>query len=163
MLSEEEREEGKRELLTELFERNKNHIHMLGPSFAHRSIEENVERMLKSHSFAEDYSKLKQIDTSLQNYSSETLVETISLNAPELTKHNYYTNKMDATAWNDIDAIPRSSSLYESHRGSRKKLMFIRKAEERDIGEETMRRGEKPNLFSTKRIALITNVAMENS
>ena len=43
--------------------------------------------------------------------------------------HNYYTNKLDATAYNDIDAVPRHTLTrgLDDHGGSRKRLLFTRK------------------------------------
>ena len=83
-----------------------------------------------------------------------------------LTKHNYFANKFDATAWNDFDAVPRSASIYglDDHGGSRKRLMFTRK--QRVVEDNTLRMrvaDEKKVMPNTRRMNLITNVAVENS
>ncbi len=46
-----------------------------------------------------------------------------------LLAHNFYTNKMDATAYNDIDAVPRHTLTkgLNDHAGSRQRLLFTRK------------------------------------
>jgi hypothetical protein len=46
-----------------------------------------------------------------------------------LLAHNFYTNKMDATAYNDLDAVPRHSLTkgLDDHGGSRQRLLFTRK------------------------------------
>jgi len=83
-----------------------------------------------------------------------------------LTRHNFYTNKFDTTAWNDFDAIPRAASHYglQDHSGSRNRLLFMRKEVSRVYGdhkmEESVARIPKVN---TKRSNLITNVAVENN
>jgi len=158
-------ENGKREILSRFFSKNEGNLRVFGPSFAKRSVDENVEEMMKSAAFTEDLNKLNQVDTKLRNYTSERVVDAIAVNAPELTKHNFFVDKSDTTAWNDFDAIPRSQSVYGlgNHAGSRKRLMFIRKEEERCSATTIMRDAEEEPPFSTKRIALITNVAMENS
>ena len=83
-----------------------------------------------------------------------------------MTKHNYFANKFDSTAWNDFDAIPRSSSIYglDDHGGSRKRLMFSRRQRQSEINEEKMRVADAKRVMpNTRRMNLITNVAVENS
>ena len=83
-----------------------------------------------------------------------------------LTRHNFYTNKFDTTAWNDFDGIPRSASNYglTDHSGSRNRLLFIRKEKSRVYGDEKMELAvSKIPKVNTKRSNLITNVAVENN
>ena len=84
-----------------------------------------------------------------------------------LTKHNFYTDKFDCTAWNDFDAIPRAASQFglDNHGGSRKRLMFSRKQATCEGNQVKMIEAEarKPNKTNTRRLALITNVAIENN
>ena len=107
-----------------------------------------------------------------------------------LTKHNFFTNKFDTTAWyyfilfysvasfklpyflsctysrNDFDAIPRSVSLtgLDDHNGSRNRLMFIRREVARAYGDAKMEVAVSsiPKI-NTKRSNLITNVSIENN
>jgi len=83
-----------------------------------------------------------------------------------LTKHNYFVDKFDTTAWNDFDAIPRSSSQFgkDEHAGSRKRMMFIRMETLRQSGNIKLEDSwEKAPKVNTRRTNFITNVAMENN
>ena len=83
-----------------------------------------------------------------------------------LVKHNYYTNKFDATAWNDFDAIPRSSSSFglTDHGGSRKRLLFSRREECRVAAAAEIKAAcDKMPYVNTRKSNAITNVAAENS
>jgi len=85
-----------------------------------------------------------------------------------LTRHNYFVDKFDTTAWNDFDAIPRSTSQFGlsqgDHSGSRKRLMFMRKETLRSLGHDKLERSyDSAPKVNTRRSNPITNVAIENN
>jgi hypothetical protein len=116
--------------------------------------------------FERSYEILKQMERTLNATSAKTINSCMQLPDDTLTRHNFYTNKFDTTAWNDIDAIPRSVSNYglDDHCGSRSRLMFIRKENSRVYGDEKMKMSiaQMPKR-NTKRSNLITNVSAENN
>jgi hypothetical protein len=75
------------------------------------------------------YEQLKSMERKLTAESSEPIMSCMRAPDQSLLVHNYYTDKFDATAWNDFDAIPRTSSKFglTDHGGSRKRLMFSRR------------------------------------
>merc|ERR1711988_1368402 len=76
-----------------------------------------------------------------------------------ITKHNFYCNKYDTTAWNDHGANPRSKNFsHKHHGGSRENLYHLRKTNSRDTCQGRLERAEaeRPQ-FSKRRISLITN------
>ena len=83
----------------------------------------------------------------------------------DLTKHNFYTDKMDPTAWNDFDAVPRGAQTQRDrqHHGSRRRLLESRKAQARAEGQDSHQRATaKGKTIFNHRIALISNFALEN-
>jgi hypothetical protein len=78
----------------------------------------------------------------------------------------YFTDKFDTTAWNDIDAIPRAASTFglTEHSGSRNRLLFINKENARIYGTEMMQAAlAKLPTINTRRCNLITNISIENN
>lgn len=66
--------------------------------------------------------------------------ECVTLKPKSLTRHNFFSNKFDTTAWNDFTRDPRDAGWLESrrHDGSRNQMYFMRKARQTD---RAMRRG----------------------
>ena len=81
-------------------------------------------------------------------------------------EQRYFTNKMDSTAWNDLDAVPRASSTYglHDHGGSRKRLFFSRKQRVAEDSKSQLEAifGAKPQV-DARRSQLITNYDYENA
>jgi hypothetical protein len=163
-----ERSIGKKVLADEFF---KDHakagdLACFGEQFTKNTHKQNVDSLANAYSFERAYDRLLSVERTLKAGSSEPILSCMRLGDDTLTKHNYFVNKFDCTAWNDFDAIPRSSSTFglDDHGGSRKRLMFSRRQMQTTINENKMAiaesRREKPN---TRRMALITNVALENS
>lgn len=78
----------------------------------------------------------------------------------------YFTNKLDATAWTDVDRLPRTATLGASmaHNGSQKRLLFARREQDRQVCQQLLDRAEEKDVKScTRRVALITNFQVENS
>lgn len=55
--------------------------------------------------------------------------ECVTLKPKSLTRHNFFSNKFDTTAWNDFTRDPRDAGWLESrrHDGSRNQMYFMRK------------------------------------
>jgi hypothetical protein len=86
--------------------------------------------------------------------------------ARSLIQHNFYTNKLDASAWNDFDAIPRSASDFgiDNHGGSRKRLLFSRTLHDRANSQELLEVAYlKSKVHDNRRTNQITDVAYENN
>mmetsp|Transcript_23571 Transcript_23571/g.23765 ORF Transcript_23571/g.23765 Transcript_23571/m.23765 type:complete len:357 (+) Transcript_23571:288-1358(+) len=78
----------------------------------------------------------------------------------------YFTNKFDATAWNDYDTVPRFTSSYglDDHGGSRRRLLFSRKQKHSEDCQSKLEKGERERVrLDARRHCLITNPAVENS
>ena len=86
------------------------------------------------------YERLLSIERSLEARQSGPILSCLRLGDTSLTKHNFYVNKFDATAWNDFDAIPRSASSFglENHGGSRKRLLFARRQATNETNQARM-------------------------
>eukprot|EP00606_Chrysophyceae_sp_TOSAG23-5_P000457 GSChrysophyteH2.ASY1.ANO1.716.1 assembled CDS len=168
VLDPDERAIGKRVLADEFFkDREKaGDLGCFGEQFTKNTHKQNVDSLANAYSFERAYDRLLSVERTLNAGSSETILSCMKNGDSALTKHNYYVNKFDCTAWNDFDAIPRASSTFglTDHGGSRKRLMFSRKQIALENNTDKMAtaelKREKPN---TRRMALITNVAMENS
>lgn len=167
VLDPEERQVGKRVLADEFFKKHskKEALACFGPSFATNTHKENVDNLARSTSFERSYEKLKSIERTMKATSAKPVHDCMSCTDDTLTKHNYYVDKFDTTAWNDFDAIPRSSSEYglTDHGGSRKRLLFSKRQINGSICESKLEKfyNSRP-LVQTRRLALITNVACEN-
>lgn len=53
----------------------------------------------------------------------------VTLEAESLTRHNFFSDKMDTTAWNDVARDPRQPGWLQSghHHGSRNQMYYMRK------------------------------------
>jgi len=168
VLDPDERGIGKKVLADEFFKVHEKagDLACFGEQFAKKSHKDNVAALANAYSFERAYDRLLSVERTLKAGSSETILSCMRLGDDTLTRHNYYANKFDCTAWNDFDAIPRSASTFglTDHGGSRKRLMFSRRQIALENNEQKMAVSEasraKPN---TRRMALITNVAMENT
>lgn len=120
------------------------------------------------HSFERSYGKLKSVERTLVAGTSKEILGCMRLQVQggaELLKHNFYTNKFDATAWNDFDAVPRASSHFglEDHGGSRKRLLFSRRQKVTEDNQRLLDVADaRRPMMNTRRQNLITNVEMEN-
>lgn len=168
MLDPEERAVGRRVLADEFFRvhEEKGDLCNFGKQISSKSRRENVDALANAYSFERAYERLLSIERSLEARQSRPILECLRLGDDKITKHNYYTNKFDSTAWNDFDAVPRAASTFslESHGGSRKRLLFSRRQQtiESNGGKMEVALARKPPV-DTKRMSLITNTAIENS
>jgi hypothetical protein len=166
ILDPEERNIAKKVLADEFFKEHKDHLHLFGDNLAANPHRKNVENLANAYSFERTFNRLKQTESRLKGAKAGAIVDCITLSDDTLTRHNYFTDKSDSSAWNDFDAIPRSASQFQdgSHAGSRKRLMFTRTQALRTIGEQklTSAAAEMPKV-NTRRSCGISNVAMENN
>lgn len=167
LLDSEEREVCQKVLADEFFTRNADDLSILGPQYCNKTSKQNVDELLSTQSFEQAYEKLKGFQRTIKVVSSKKVSDCMRLPADNpLTEHNFFTDKFDATAWNDFDAIPRSASKFglTDHGGSRKRLMFSRQQMLRGSASTQMEiaRLQQPTLNS-RRLKLITDIKVENS
>lgn len=167
VLDPDERKVGQRVLAEEFFRRHAHDITKFGGKIAENNHAENVDALVNAYSFERAYDKLLEKERSLIAESSEPILSCMRYSGGDhILKHNFYTDKFDATAYNDIDAVPRSSLTLglSDHGGSRNRLLFTRKEimrqETSKIIDDVIDKRPKAN---TRRRNLITNVAIENS
>jgi hypothetical protein len=168
VLDPDERAIGKRVLADEFFKSHEQSgdLACFGKHFVSNTHKKNVDSLANAYSFERAYDRLLSVERTLKAGNSAPILDCMRLGDDTLTKHNYFANKFDSTAWNDFDAIPRTASIYglDDHGGSRKRLMFSRKQRQVEINTEKMRvADEKKVMPNTRRMNLITNVAVENS
>ena len=106
--------------------------------------------------------KLKQTEKHYRTIGSMDATACLTMADKSITKHNFYCNKFDTTAWNDHGANPRSKS-HTHHAGSRENLFHLRKTNAREKCQARLEKAEadRPQ-FSKRRISLITNWQIEN-
>lgn len=160
-----ERKIAKGVITDEFFKAHKENLHVFGDKIANASHEENVTAVVNSKNFERTFGLLKGVEESLKGRSSKEILSCMDADRKNLTKHNFYTNKFDTTAWNDYDAVPRGDTRHRDlqHHGSRRRLLESRKAKARmegDYYQDKATAGERS--FRNHRISLISNVALEN-
>ena len=165
VLDPQEREIAKRVIADEFFKEHSHHLHLFGDKLTEKSHKQNVDSLANAYSFERTFNKLKQTEARLIAGAANVIKECISLPDDTLTKHNYFSDKFDTSAWNDFDAIPRSASEFGNHHnGSRKRLMFNRTQNMRTIGENKLDTAAASMPFiNTRRSNMITNMAVENN
>ena len=169
LLDPEEQEVGRRIIAEEFFKAHRHDIHMYGHEYHGHGAEqeeENIDRVAKSHTFTKLMNGLKEKEKHYRDRGSYAMTECLTVWNPELVKNNFYADKFDTTAWNDFGAEPRAADFMErgTHNGSRHAMFNLKKivAREKCQGLMNLAESKKPK-YSTRRTALITNVAVENS
>jgi len=78
----------------------------------------------------------------------------------------FFTNKLDSTAWNDYDAVPRFTSTFglDDHGGSCRRMLFSRKQKNTEACQSKLEElaSVKPS-YDTRRVCLITDPRYENT
>ena len=149
----------------EFFKQHKENLNMFGEKIANASHDENVNAVVNSSNFERTFGLLKGVEDSLKGRASKEMLGCMDTVHKNLTKHNFFTNKFDTTAWNDYDAIPRGDQPLDEmvHNGSRRRLMEARKARSRLDGNKfTQQASFNQKTLRNHRIALISNPALEN-
>ena len=157
---------------------------LFGDEFQGKSMEQNIENLANApgSQFKKKIQDLKNIERDLQTKGSKSMKDVLTCWNPEIIKHNYFTNKFDATAWNDFGAPgPRDPlfHLQDDHFGSLDTLKNLRKNKDRFYCQEKLdvaRQKElkanpwmKNNFYSDKdkvsvaKTAFATNYRMENT
>ena len=166
LLDPEEQEVGRRIIAEEFFKAHRHDIHMYGSEYNNCSEDENIDRVAKSYTFTKIMNGLKEKEKHYRDRGSYAMTECLTSWNPDLVKNNFYANKFDTTAWNDFGAEPRAPDFMTqgNHNGSRHAMFNLRKivSREKCQGLMNVAEGKKPK-YSTRRTALITNVAIENS
>jgi len=166
VLDPEERNIAKKVLADEFFKEHKEELHLFGDKLADNPHRKNVDNLANAYSFERTFNRLKQTEARLKAANAGAIIDCISLTDDTLTRHNYFTDKYDTSAWNDFDAIPRKASQFQDgeHAGSRRRLMFMRTQKLRTIGEDKLTTAASAMPFvNTRRSCGISNVAAENN
>ena len=142
VLDPDERAVGRRVLANDFFRAHEEagDLRNFGDHVASKTRKQNVDALANAYSFERAYERLLSIERSLEARQSGPILSCLRLGDTSLTKHNFYVNKFDATAWNDFDAIPRSASSFglENHGGSRKRLLFARRQATNETNQARM-------------------------
>lgn len=157
---------GRRIIAEEFFTQHEKDLHLYGPTFVGRSTLENVDKVSKSNAFQRVMSVIREREKHYEMTGSANVGKCLTSVNPQLTRYNWYNNKFDSTAWNDFTRDPRQPEWLASrqHDGSRLQLEFMRKAEARERAQSLLNASyDLSPQMSTKRVQLITNMAVENS
>lgn len=158
-----ERKIAKAVITDEFFKAHKENLHVFGAKIANATHAENVNAVVNSTNFERTFGLLKGVEDSLKGRASKEMLGCMDTVYKSLTKHNFYTNKFDTSAWNDYDAVPRGPHTDMNHNGSRRQLMESRKAKSRLEGNDFHQKAiSKEKNFRNHRISLISNFALEN-
>ena len=161
VLDPDEQEVGRFIMAQVFFENHRDDIHLYGEEWKGTEAE-NIERLATAHTFQKMLNKLKQTEKHYRTIGSMDATACLTMADKSITKHNFYCNKFDTTAWNDHGANPRSKS-HTHHAGSRENLFHLRKTNAREKCQARLEKAEadRPQ-FSKRRISLITNWQIEN-
>jgi hypothetical protein len=147
----------------EFFASHKDELHVFGDQIANASIAENVSKLEHSGSFERTLSRLKGVEDSLKSRSSKVMIACMNSSNPELTKHNFYSNQYDTTAYSNFEAIPYKRGSTLQHNGSQRALMLQRReAMQREASERFEKVVSRQPKYRTTKISLISNYALEN-
>ena len=98
--------------------------------------------------------------------STRELMSGANEDAAGSPEQRFFTNKLDSTAWNDFDAVPRCTSAYglDGHGGSRRRMFFTRKQKLTEICQSQLERANSTQpAINVRRYCVLTNPAVENS
>lgn len=161
----EERAIAKHVIAHEFFTANRNNLNLFGEQVAKCSVDENVQRLAGSVNFEHTLGRLKEAQEALHNSSSLHLRQCMELPNKALTRQNYYTDKMDTSAWNSFEGVPSFAAGTLATQGSRRALLEARKlaarAESVDRFDSVVLRNSVPRHRFAK-VALISDVRLEN-
>lgn len=166
VLDPEEVEIGRRIIAEEFFKAHRHDLHLFGEDYHEHSEHENIDKVATSHTFTKIMNGLKEKEKHYRDRGSYNMTEALTVWNPELVKNNFYADKMDVTAWNDFGAEPRAPDFVANgkHSGSRHAMFNLRKNIEREVCQQRLDAAEaKKPKYSTRRVALMTNVEIENS
>lgn len=160
-----ERKIAKSVITDEFFKNHRGHLHVFGDKIAQATHAENVNAVVNSKNFERTFGLLKGVEDSLKGRASKEMLGCMDTVHKHLTQHNFYTDKLDTSAWNDFDAVPRGrdSARDLQHCGSRRRLLDSRRVEARSAASQSQKRAaDQVKTRSNHRIALISNYALEN-
>ncbi|GMH56759.1 hypothetical protein TrRE_jg10467 [Triparma retinervis] len=166
VLDPDEQEVGRRIIAEEFFKAHRHDLHLFGDEYVGPPEEANIDRVAKSHTFTKIMNGLKEKEKHYRDRGSYNMTEALTVWNPDLVKNNFYADKFDVTAWNDFGAEPRAKDFVSNgkHHGSRHAMFNLRKNIDREVCQRLLDKAEaKKPKYSTRRVALMTNVAIENS
>jgi len=168
ILDPDEQEVGRFIMAQEFFRRHKDDAHLYGPEWTGDE-RQNIHQLATAHTFQRLLSKLKETEKHYRDVGSHGAQQCLTMSNKDLTKHNWYVDKFDTTAWNDFGANPRqfdphtTDASAKSH-GSRHKMYHLRKMNAREKCQSLLDQADaKQKKFSNRRISLMTNWSIENS
>ena len=101
---------------------------MFGSEIGNSTHQENVERLSKAPNFERTLKLLKGVEDSLRGKSSKEMVGCMASVHTEAVKKNFYTDKLNTTAFTNFEAVPVSArDQGGAHNGSRLRLLESRK------------------------------------
>ena len=129
---------------------------MFGEEIASCSHKENVQKLSRAPNFERTLTLLKGVEDSLRGRSSKEMVGCMASVHADAVKKNFYTDKFNATAYTNFEAVPVSErSLGGDHHGSRLRLMESRKFEQRkDCAERMTIAEDKIPKFTTVKLKM---------
>ena len=166
VLDPDEQEVGRRIIAEEFFKAHRHDLHLFGEEYSNCTEEDNIDRVAKSHTFTKIMNGLKEKEKHYRDRGSYNMSEVLTVWNQDLVKNNFYADKFDVTAWNDFGAEPRPKDFVANgkHSGSRHAMFNLRKNIDREVCQQLLDVAEaKKPKYSTRRVALMTNVAVENS
>jgi hypothetical protein len=166
VLDPDEQEVGRRIIAEEFFKAHRHDLNLFGNEYSDCSEEQNIDRVAKSHTFTKIMNGLKEKEKHYRDRGSYNMTEALTVWNPDLVKNNFYADKFDVTAWNDFGAEPRAKDFVANgkHHGSRHAMFNLRKNIDREVCQQRLDAAEaKKPKYSTRRVALMTNVEIENS
>lgn len=168
VLDPDEQEVGRFIMAQEFFRQHKDDAHLYGPEWTGSQME-NIERLATANTFQKMLGKLKEAEKHYRDVGSQGTTDCLTLANKDLTRHNWYVDKFDTTAWNDFGANPRKfdpcglDSSAVSH-GSRHKMYHLRQMKSRELCQSLLDKSDaKKKQYSNRRVSLITNWSIENS
>ena len=145
VLDEEEQFIGKQIIAEQFFNAHtpRGDLNLFDEAYLLKSKEQNIKDLasLQGMHFKKMITSLKNTEKLLQTSGSQNMQSALTVWNPELIKHNYFTNKFDATAWNDFGAPgPRDPMFHmqTNHGGSLETLKNLRKNKDRFYCQDRM-------------------------
>jgi hypothetical protein len=157
---------------------------LFGDEYLSKTMVQNIADLANApgSQFKKKIQELKNIERDLQTKGSKNMKDALTVWNPEIIKHNWFTDKFDATAWNDFGAPgPRDPNfhLQDNHFGSLDTLKNLRKNKDRWQCQENLDMartrelkanpwmtssfyGDK-NKVSVAKTAYATNTRLENT
>lgn len=160
VLDQDEREVGRFIMAQDFFRMHRDDIHLYGDEWKQPEAD-NIERLATSTMFQKQLNKLKETEKHFRDVGSQGATPCLQMANKDVTKHNFYSNKFDTTAWNDHGANPRHTGQFNHHEGSREKMRHLRKIHSRETCQVRLDAAEErrpQNQLNKRRTSYVTNI-----